>query len=175
MGGVPALHVQRLVGLRVSHALGLGEHALVRRILFLHLGEDVVTGAVQDPVDVRETVGDETLAQGLDDRDAAGDARLKKEMPPVPMRRRKYFRAVGTDQSFVGRDDTLAQPQRREGQFAGQPRAANQFAHNLNGGIRGDGQRVYRQTGGRNPDAARLAQFAHGHAVQFEPDPQPVF
>ena len=99
---VPAVDIERLVGLGVAQAFCIGEDGRVGRVVFLHLREDVVTGAVEDAVDPRETIGDEALAQGLDERNTAGDAGFEKEMPAVLPRRGTNLRAMGTDQRLVG-------------------------------------------------------------------------
>ena len=73
MGGVPALDIEGLVGLGVAKRLGFFEDYRIRETLALHAGENVVTRAVQDTVDAAEAIRDQTLAQRLDDGNAAGD------------------------------------------------------------------------------------------------------
>jgi hypothetical protein len=137
-----------------------------------HLAQDVVAGAVEDAVDPRKAVRDQTLAEGLDDRDAAGDARLEEEMAAVPAREGEDFRAVLADQRLVGGDHDLAQAQRGEGDLARERRAADEFAHDLDLRIGGDRQRVRRQRARGQLHRAGLAQVAHRRALHDQADAQ---
>ena len=51
MGGVEALDVEGRVGLGVAEALRVREACLEGQALELHAGQDVVAGAVEDPVE----------------------------------------------------------------------------------------------------------------------------
>src|SRR5207244_4393092 len=101
-------------GLGVTEPFRLREHAGVWRILLLHLREDIITGAVEDAVDPRKAIRNETLAQYLDDRDAARHRGLEEKMSAMLLRRRKDFRAVFADQRLVGGNDDLAATERGE-------------------------------------------------------------
>ncbi len=77
--GVMALDVEARIRLRIPKPLRVFQAIRKRQALLLHAGQDVIAGPVQDAVDARELVADETLAQRLDDRDTAGDRRLEVE------------------------------------------------------------------------------------------------
>ena len=79
----------------------------------LHAREDVVAGAVEDAVDARDAAAAETLAQGLHDRDAAGDRRLERERRVVFLGEPRERDAVTREQRLVGGDDRPADGERR--------------------------------------------------------------
>lgn len=74
MSRVDTLDVQGGVGLGVSEVLSLGKRLAEARPFLSHLREDVIAGAVEDAVDEGVVVGDQCLAERLDDRYAAPTA-----------------------------------------------------------------------------------------------------
>ena len=172
MRGVPAVDIERLVRLRVTEALRLGEHVAVGGVPVLHLGEDVIAGPVQDAVDPRKPVGDESLAQGFDDGDATGHGGLEVEVSAILLRRREDFRPMLADQRLVGRDDDLAIPQGGERHFSRQRGSAHQFADDVNGRVVRDRERVVGELGRgdfHRPDLAPVAHRGPGE-VEFHAD-----
>ena len=106
--GVVTLDIEGRIGLGVAELLGLFESARERQILPLHAGQDVIAGAVENAVDPRQRIADETLAQRLDDGDAAGHRCLEVQGDVVLLRQRRERHAVPGEQSLVGRDHRLA-------------------------------------------------------------------
>ncbi len=113
MRGVEAADVEGRVGLgvaqrlRVLQAFGKGDP------LRFHAREDVVAGAVEDAVDAIDAVADEALAQGLDDRNAAGDGPLDAQREPLGFGGLGQFEAAARQHCLVGGDDRLAGGERR--------------------------------------------------------------
>jgi hypothetical protein len=103
MRGVDAIDVGRRVGLRVAERLGFGEHVGEVALLLAHGGEDVVAGAVQDAGDAGDAIGGQTLPQGLDHGNAAGDGGLEGQRGGA-----WQGGAVDRDQRLVGGDDGAA-------------------------------------------------------------------
>ena len=87
--GIKAVDVHRRIGLRVTQALGFRGGWARTPMLQLHARQNVIAGAVDDAVEVGDAVADKALAQGLDDRDAAGDARFVIEVGAVIAGRRR--------------------------------------------------------------------------------------
>jgi hypothetical protein len=82
----------------------------------------------------------------------------------------KDLRAMGTEERLVGRDDRLAEAERRQRDLAGNRGAADEFADKVNIRVGGDRERVGRQPVGRNAHRTLFAQIAHGGAVQTQLD-----
>ena len=76
---IDAVDVEARIGLGIAQTLRFGEHLVERAPALAHVGEDVVAGAVQDAVDPLDPVAGQALAQGLDDRDAAGHGGLETD------------------------------------------------------------------------------------------------
>src|SRR5439155_22724101 len=75
--GVDAVDVEPGIGLGIAELLCLGEDVGEVATAIAHRREDIVAGAVEDAVNAPEAVGRQTLAQCLDDRDAARDRGLE--------------------------------------------------------------------------------------------------
>ena len=112
MRRIDAVDVEARIGLGIAELLRLGQHfgEFVRALA--HRRQDVVRGAVQDAVDALQPVAGETLAQPLDDRDAAGDRGLERENEPPLLGPRGEPRPVMRHQRLVGGDDVLAMVER---------------------------------------------------------------
>ena len=132
---VPALDVERLLRLGVAQALRLPKDARVRGVQLLHLREDVVAGPVKDPVDAREPVRDQALADRLDERYAAGHARLEEKVPAVAPRRGKDLGPVGADERLVCRDHDLSAGEGGKRHLAGRRGPAHQLADDVDRGV----------------------------------------
>ena len=112
VGGIDAVDIKAGVGLGVAQRLRLGEHRLELTAGVAHAGEDVVAGAVEDAEHLATLVADQALAQGLDDRDAAGNGRLVGKRDAVGFRGGCQCHAVMGDQCLVGGDHVAARRQR---------------------------------------------------------------
>jgi hypothetical protein len=70
--GIVAVNVQRRDRrFGVTEPLRVGENVGEVRAFQLHARQDVIAGAVDDAVNVRDAVADKTFAQRLDDGNAA--------------------------------------------------------------------------------------------------------
>ena len=148
---VAAVHVERRIGFGVTEFLRFGENFVEIPAFGGHARQDVIAGAVDDAVDEREPVGDETFADRLDDRDAAANAGLVEDIGRMLLRRRKNLFAVMGQQRFVGGDDDLAATERVEDDLLRETGAADEFDNDVNIGIakhllRVGGEDVCRQT-----------------------------
>src|SRR5690349_14375185 len=65
MRGIEAADVEGRIGFGVTEALRLFQTLIERKFLALHARQDVIAGAVQNPVDALDRVARETLAQRL--------------------------------------------------------------------------------------------------------------
>ena len=82
MRGVEAADVKRRIRFGVAEPLSLTEADFERQVLGLHAGEDVVASAVENSGNPLNCVSGQTLAQGLDDGNAAADRRLEMQLRP---------------------------------------------------------------------------------------------
>ena len=114
VGGVDPLDVERRVRLRVSGRLGLAEGVGEVAPLVRHLGQDEVGRAVDDAVERQDPVRGQPVAEGPDDRHAAGDGGLEPEEDAAPPGRLEELGPVGRQERLVRRDDVLAGLERPE-------------------------------------------------------------
>ena len=136
VGGVEAADVEGGIGLGVALRLRFLEDIGEGAMLFQHLRQDVVAGAVEDAVDAADLVGGQRFAHGLDDRDAAGDRRLEVERDAVLLGQPRQLGAVLGQQRLVGGDDVLAGAQRGlDGGFGRAVVAADQLDEDVDGRI----------------------------------------
>ncbi len=76
MGRVIAFDVESRIGFGIAEPLGFLQAGLEGQAFLLHLGQDVVAGAVHDAVDAGNRVAGQRFAQRLDDRNTAGNSGL---------------------------------------------------------------------------------------------------
>ena len=127
VGGVDTLHVEGGVGLGIPQALGLGEDLVEGGATIAHLGEDEIAGTVDDAGQPLDAVGGQTLADGLDDGDAAGYRRLEGHHHPLLRGGGEDLVAVLGDEGLVGGDHVFAVVDGAQHQFAGGRFAADEF------------------------------------------------
>ena len=113
VGRVEAADVESGIRLGVAEPLRLGETDVERQVVGLHPGKDVVAGTVEDAGNAPDRVADQALAQRLDDRDAAADSRLEKELPRVRLGQRRQPQPVRGEHRLVGGDHREAPRQSR--------------------------------------------------------------
>ena len=106
--GVVALHVERGIGLRIAEPLRFLQAIGEAQPLLLHAREDVVTGAVENPVDAVEGRAVEAFAERFYDRNAAGDRRFEIKRHAAPLGERGKLLPVRGKERLVGRDHRLA-------------------------------------------------------------------
>ena len=135
MRRVEAADIEGGVGFRITELLRLGETFAKGNLLRLHAGEDVIAGAVEDAVDARDLIAGEAVAQGLDDRNAAGNRRLEAERHALGLGEPGEMKPVLGDQRLVGGDDGFAVAERRLDRSIGHAiRAADQFDEDIDVG-----------------------------------------
>ena len=105
---IPAVDIERGVGLRVAKFPGLLQRRAEIHSGIGHAGQDVVARAVQDPVDRLEPVSDERLADGFDDRDPARHRGLEKHRHILRRRQLEDFLPVLREKRLVRGDHDLA-------------------------------------------------------------------
>ncbi len=89
---VVALDVEGRIGFGIAEALRFLQAVREGQALLLHLGQDVVAGAVHDAVDARNRVAGQRFAQRLDDRNAAGDGRFEIQQRALLLGDRRQVR-----------------------------------------------------------------------------------
>ena len=77
VGSIDAIEVQRFVRLDVAERTGIIQDLLERSSFLLHAGQEIVGGAVENAVNERKLVRDQTFTQYLDDRNTARNAGLE--------------------------------------------------------------------------------------------------
>ena len=102
MGRVVTADIKGRIGFGVASILGFLQDIGKSPSVLLHLGEDVVAGPVQYPVDAGDLVGEQAFANGLDRRNTAGDRGFKTERNAVCIGEPGQFDPVICEQRLVG-------------------------------------------------------------------------
>src|SRR6266576_315613 len=163
---IPAVNVEIRRRFGITLLLRVLEHRIEVRTFELHAREDVIAGAVDDPVEGGDAVADKTFAQRLDDRYAAANAGFVIEVRAVVARGRKQFLTVFSEQRLVGRDDRFAELERREDHRLREARAADEFDDDVRLRVIDDALPVGRYQAGWDFVRARFVErldgdFAH--------------
>ena len=166
VGGVDALDVKGGIGLGVTERLRLGEHLGELPPLVAHLGENEVSGAVDDARQPLDAVAGQALAQRLDDGDSPCDGRLEADRDAVLLRQGENFVAELGDQRLVGGDDVLARANPLLDQLPRHGGAADQLHQHLHVGIAGHLEDVAAHRGVPQCAGGVVAPGAHPH--QFD-------
>ena len=105
---IDAFYIKGRIGFRIPKFLRFLEY--VRKItpLVAHLGEDEVTGTVDDAGQPFNPVGCQALANRLDDRNTTGHGRLEGHHDALLLRGCKNLVAMRCNQRLVGRHHVLA-------------------------------------------------------------------
>ena len=137
-------------------------------MLQLHPAEDIIAGAVDDSVNMGNPVAHETLAQGLDNRNAPGHAGFVIKIGPMLARRGEQLLAVRGNQRLVGRDHRLAQPERCQDHGLGKRRSADQLDDGVDPRVLRDAGPIGGHQRGRDRIRARLVQGLDGDFAQAD-------
>ena len=86
---VEAIDVERRFDFGVAEPLSVGERLGEFGAFEFHASEDVIAGAVDDAIEARDAIADQSFAQDLDDRDTSRHARFVVKIRPVLLRRRE--------------------------------------------------------------------------------------
>ena len=128
---VDAVDVGARVGLGEAEILRALQARLVRLAGRLHLGQDVVAGAVHDPVQRLHAVRAQPLAQRAQHRDRPAHAGLEGDLAALRRGEREDLAAVLGEQRLVRGDDVLARVERGQHQIARDARAADELDHQV--------------------------------------------
>ena len=161
MSGVDAFDIEARIGLGIAFLLRLAQHLAKVGTGPLHLGKDVIAGAVEDAVDAGQRIGRRAFAQPLEDGDAARHRRFEGEGCVVDGSGLGQLEPVMRDHRLVGGDNPLAVVEGSTRQGERRPiRSADQLHHDIDIVARGHGLHVVDPGIGRQVDAAVLAPFA---------------
>ena len=128
---VEAIDIVAGIGLGVSQPLRLGEHGFERRAVLLHLGEDVVAGAVEDAVERHHAVAGDAFPQHGVDGNPARHAGLHGDVGAGLDGALPDFRAAQRHQFLIGGDDRLLRGDGGIDDLGGDGGAADQFDHDI--------------------------------------------
>ena len=163
MCGVDAFDVEGWIGLGIAQLLRLLERGIERQPFVAHFGQNEIAGAVDDPGNPFDAVGGQSLAQRLDNGNAARDRRLERDHHALFLRCGEDFGAVRGQQGLIGGNDMLAIVDGLQYQLFRNGIAADQLDHDIDIRIRYNFIRI----GGDNhpfpSELARLLQVAIGN------------
>ena len=134
--GVDALDVEGRVGLGIAQFLRLLEHCVECQALVTHFRKDEVAGAIDDAGDPFDAIGGQSLAQRLDDGNAARHRRLERNHHAFLLCCGKNFVAVGRKQRLVRGNDMLTVLDGLKYQLSCNGITADQLHYNIDIGIR---------------------------------------
>ena len=163
--GIHAFNVKSRVCFGVTEALRFLEDHVKAQAFVAHFAQDEIGGAVDDAGDPLNTVGGQTLTQGLDDRYATGHCSFKSHHDTFAVGSRKNLGAMHSEQCLVGGDHMLAGLNGLHHQLARNAVAANQFDDDINIGVGNDGASVVHYFDGRSYSslcACRVQVGDHG-------------
>ena len=143
MRRVVALDVEGRIGFRIAEALRFLEAGLEGEPLLLHLGQDVVAGAVHDAIDAGNRVAGQRFPQRLDHRNTTGDGGFVVQKRAMLFGETSKLDAMGGKQRLVGGDDVKSARKRcldgGIGRFAG---TTHQFDEDVDIGRLSQRQRI---------------------------------
>ena len=166
MGGIDAVHVQAIVRLGIAEFLGLAEGIGKARTFIGHPAENVVAGAVDDPVDAQQLIGDQALAQGLQHGNAAGHAGLKIDRHAGLLGEGDQLRTPLGQQGLVGGDERFAGGDGRLRHLGGLGDASEEFDHDLDGRVGDHGFPV--RHGRHRQRGTLLPGIPDGNGAEFQ-------
>src|SRR6516165_1871470 len=100
--------IEARIGLRIAQPLRFLQALGKAEPILFHPGEDIIAGAVEDTVDACEGRTIKSLAQRLDDGNAAGDRRFEIKSNVMSFRERGKPLALRGEQRLIGGDYRLA-------------------------------------------------------------------
>ena len=143
MRGVDAIDVEARVGLGEAQFLGLGEHLGEVAAAVPHGAQNIVAGAVENAEDAPNAIGGETLAQRLDDRNAAGDGGFVAKRGAGRLGGDGEFGAVVRNHRLVGGNQRFAAGQCRAAEIERNAvGSADQLDDGVDVGVAGQRHRV---------------------------------
>jgi hypothetical protein len=168
LGRVTPIHIHRRVGFGITQPLGLGDGVGVGGAEAVHLGQDVIARAVQDPFERFDGVGRKALGNVRDDRDPAGDGRFESDRAAEFAGQGEEFGAMFGEDRLVRRDDVFPRFQEPDHDRAGRFEAADEVGDDLDFGVAVDLFDIIGQDPGREFHAAVFGQVADNGLFQPE-------
>ena len=168
---VEAVDVERRVRLGEPELLRVAQHVLERLARPLHLGEDVVAGAIEDAVDRLDPGADEAVAHRADDRDAAADGRAEEEVDALLRGEREELRAGLGEELLVGGHDGLARLERLLHELLRDAGAADELDDDVDRRVADRGAGVGAEDALRERHAAVGRRVEVGDAPQLDVEP----
>ena len=132
---VDTFNIKGRVRLGITQRLCLAEYVSKVTALVAHLGEDEVTGTINDTGQPVDLVCRQAFTQCLDNRDTASHGRFEGDHDTFLLCRRKYLVAMQGDQCLVGGHHMLAVGNRLQYQLAGRFVATNKLNNDVDIGI----------------------------------------
>ena len=172
---IRAIDIHGGIGFGKPFVLCFFEHGTKVLSGFCHSGEDVVRRAVEDAVNRLNIVGDQTLAERLDNGNATTHTGFKAESNIIFNRCLKKAIAAFGKKSFVRRNHIFAILKCREDEIISRINTAHHFDHNLNCRIRDHIHGIGRKTVRRQINCARFGQIAHSDFANIEVETPNVF
>ena len=166
--GVRARHVVGRIGLRIAARLRVGERLGVG-LAALHLRENEVGGAVDDPEHAVHVRHDHRLAQHLDHRDRCAHRRLEAQLDACRRGSREQLGAAAGDELLVGRDHVLPAREELEHVRAGGLEAAHHLRDDGDLGIVRDLGEVVGKHSARGTVLTLLADVANERLDDAQP------
>ena len=166
--GVPAVDIERGVGLGVTELLSLGEDRREIQTLACHAREDVVARAVENSMDRLEAVSDESLAHRFDNRNSPGNGGFIKNRHALLAGEFENLAPMLGEQGLVTGYNDLP---RGDGFFDKRQRdidAAHQLHDDLDRRISEDFVRIGGEKRSRSLDITGLGEIANGDFFDLE-------
>ena len=130
--GINAFHVKRRVSFGVAQCLGFFQHIGKSPTFFTHLGQDKITGAINDAGQPVDTVASQTFTNGLDHRNTTSYSSFVTDHHALGARFGKDLITMHCQKSLVGSHNMFAVLDCSQHQFASYRLATNQFYHHIN-------------------------------------------
>ena len=159
--GVDTVDIESGIRLGIAQFLCLLEDRAEVPPGFTHRRQDVVAGAVEDPIDPVDAVSGQAFSQALYHRNTAGNRGLVRKAGATGLGTPGERGAVVGKQGLVGGDDMATAIERRFDQRLGRPvGAADQFDHDVHALARSHGHRIVEPGDVRQVDPTVLQPVA---------------
>ena len=133
--GIDPFDVEARIGFCVAELLRFGEHVVEVAALVAHLGQNEVSGTVDDAGNPLDTVSGESLADRLDNRNASGDRRLERDHDAASAGGLEYFVPVQRDERLVCGDHVLSRFDGPHGEIPGELGSAEELDDDADLGV----------------------------------------
>jgi hypothetical protein len=173
MRGVMTVYVQGGVRLSQSAALRLSQYVGKLSPALGHRAEDVIAGAVDNPIHSPLTISGQRFTQRSDYRDTATDAGFEADEAALSRRRLEDCIAMLGKQRLVRRHDVFARFESLQDKTLRGFDAAKKFNNYINIGTLDQSRRVTGNQVRSQPERGVRLETAVGHSRQFQIGTQP--